>query len=228
MSGTIKALILDFDGTLLDSVSVVAMARLETLAESFELPFTPAMREVAIAKLGMTGTTFLCEVFSIGRTLGTEMYRAWEEMDITHPVPLIRGTHETIAWARERQMHLCILSSRYRRTLVHVLKREGLDEYFTRITAHDDDVFRKPNPRALEQILVDLAWYGIAKEKCLVVGDSPYDLEVAREAGIPMVMVKTGHYATHHHKTHPLPASRVIASIAHLPRWIELGERFRK
>ncbi|MNY25827.1 Phosphoglycolate phosphatase [compost metagenome] len=75
-----------------------------------------------------------------------------------------------------------------RRGLDRVLKSHGWENYFD-ITRAADETASKPHPLMLEQIL---AHCEVRPEQALMVGDSSFDLQMARNAGMGSVAVSYG------------------------------------
>lgn len=214
-----QAIIVDFDGTLLDSHSY-GFKHLDWLAERNDLVITPGMRQKMEDTWGHTGVEFLQNAFSIERERAKYMYREWEEMDEEDPMPLIPGARETLLWFREQRFTVCMLTSRHRGSVMSILAREGLENYFARITAREDSAYSKPDKRAFTGILQMLTRQNVRREECLFVGDTFVDIEAGQNACIRTVIVETGPYRNGHDKTHPVPEDHVIASIKKLPAWI--------
>lgn len=214
-----EAVIVDFDGTILDSYSY-SLKHLGWLAERNGLALTPAIRQTMLNDWGNTGTKFLQNAFGIDRERARRMYLEWEAIDTEDPMPLVKGTRETLDWLHRRGYTVCMLTSRHRTTLMPILTRERLQNHFARITAREDSSYSKPDGRAFTGILQTLARQNVSREECLFVGDTGIDIRAGENAGITTVVVETGPYREAHYKTHPLPEDRIIASIADLPVWI--------
>lgn len=218
--GAMKAVILDFDGTLLDSYPR-ALAQLGMLARRNGLLITEEVRRGMLERWGHTGVEFLQYIFDIDHERAKRVYQDWEAMDTEHPIPLVVGAQETLKWLHAQGYAACVLTSRHRATVIDILGREGLRHYFARITAREDSTFFKPDKRAFTGILQTLARQHVPREECIFVGDTLVDIEAGRNAGIETLVVETGPYRDGHDKTHPVPDTHVIPSIAELPAWID-------
>ena len=216
----IKAVILDFDGTLLDSYSY-GFKHLGWIAERYGFSLTADIRQKMLETWGHTGIEFLQSLFGIDEAVARRMYLDWEALDTEDPIPLVSGAMTTLQWFREQTYTACVLTSRHRKTVMSILARERLHDYFARITAREDSNFTKPDRRAFIGILQTLARQKVCREECLFVGDTFIDIEAGRNVGINTVVVETGPYRHEHHKTHPVPEDHVIPSIANLPSWIQ-------
>src|SRR5690606_29563195 len=94
------------------------------------------------------------------------------------PSPLFDGVAETLEALRVEGYQLAVATGKARRGLDRVLKSHGWDDYFN-ITRAADETASKPHPLMLEQIL---AHCDARPEQALMVGDSSFDLQMARNA----------------------------------------------
>lgn len=214
----IQAVIIDFDGTLLDSYAVGLRHLAETVKRN-GLTITPEAEQQIHEQWGHSGIELFETVFGLDREKAQKMYLEWEQLDLDDPIPLVAGAHDTLTWLREQKCPVCMLTSRHRFTVMEILKRERLQNYFACITAREDSNFCKPDGRAFTRILQCLARQNILRKECLFVGDTHVDIEAGRNAELRTVVVETGPYRHGHDKTHPVEADRIIPSIAHLPAW---------
>jgi HAD superfamily hydrolase (TIGR01549 family) len=218
MPVALEAIIVDFDGTILDSYHW-AFKHLNPLARQNGLAVTPEIRERMLRTWG-TGVESLQKAFEVSRELAERMYREWEAIDDRDPIPLIEGAREALERLHEQRFTVCMLTSRHRKTAMSILARERLQNYFARITAHEDSAYSKPDGRAFTGILQTLARQKVSREECLFVGDTFVDIEAGRNARIKTVVVETGPYRDGHDETHSVPEDHIIASIKDLPAWI--------
>jgi phosphoglycolate phosphatase len=84
---------------------------------------------------------------------------------------------------------LGIVSSKYRRRIEAVLKRDRLAHAFAAVVGSDDVAAQKPDPSGL---LAAIGKLGRAPQDVLYVGDSTVDAEAARRAGVLFAAVLTG------------------------------------
>ncbi len=186
-----KLVMLDVDGTLVDSARIILDAQVETCAAlGLEHPGRKAGLGVvglslAIALEQLTGRPDLAPAL-------TEAYR-----DIFHRMrqdplyvePLYPGVAETVAALSERKdVMLGIATGKSRRGAEYILERERWHERFAVIRTADDGP-SKPHP---EMILGACAATGIAPEDTLMVGDSVFDMQMAKAAGGRAIAVSYG------------------------------------
>jgi phosphoglycolate phosphatase len=104
------------------------------------------------------------------------------------PSPLFEGVVESIEAFRAEGYHLAVATGKARRGLDRVLKSNGWLDYFDATRAADETA-SKPHPLMLHEIL---AHCRVAPERALMVGDSSFDLQMARNAGMDSVAVGYG------------------------------------
>ncbi|MNQ70871.1 Pyrophosphatase PpaX [compost metagenome] len=106
----------------------------------------------------------------------------------SEPSPLFEGVAESLEAFRAEGYQLAVATGKARRGLDRVLKSHGWEAYFD-ITRAADETASKPHPLMLEQIL---AHCGVGAGRALMVGDSSFDLQMARNAGMASVAVSYG------------------------------------
>jgi len=121
---------------------------------------------------------------------------------------------ETLDGLRERGIELAVATGKSRRGLDRVLVSLGLADYFDS-TRCADETQSKPHPRMLHEILVTR---GKSPGDAVMIGDSEYDMDMARQAGVRSVAVSFGV-----HSTDRLASCGPLAVIDALPELLELS-----
>ena len=85
-------------------------------------------------------------------------------------------------------IRLGIVSSKFRRRIERVLRRDGLEGRFEVIVGGEDVETPKPDPTGLPRAVDALD----TPKRCLYVGDSVTDAETARRANLPFAAVLSG------------------------------------
>jgi len=212
----LQSVIFDFDYTLADSSPGVFECINFALRE---MGLDHASEEAACRTIGLSlSETFLalaehhephrCDEF---HTLFVQ--RADQVMvDLT---ALYETVPATTAALRERGLKLGIVSTKYRRRINEVLKREGLLDHFDVVIGGDDVEFYKPHPQGLFEAMRKLE---CSPESVVYVGDSQVDAELAKRAEVPLVVVLSGVTPREHfEKYKPLA---VLENISHLPPFL--------
>jgi phosphoglycolate phosphatase len=124
---------------------------------------------------------------------------------------LLDAVPETIERLRRQGLVLGIVSTKYRRRIEGILRREGLLGFFDAIVGGEDVSRHKPDP---ESLLLALEMLDVLPTAALYVGDSVTDARAARRAGVPFVAVLSG--TTPREAFRGLDVCRVIESLSSL------------
>ncbi|MGE8151066.1 HAD-IA family hydrolase [Pseudomonas vancouverensis] len=184
-----KLLIFDWDGTLADSIGrIVEAMHVASERSGFALRDDFAVKGIIGLGLPEAIRTLYPEISDAQllafRDFYAEHYIAAEAV----PSPLFEGVLESMEAFRAEGYHLAVATGKARRGLDRVLKAHGWENYFD-ITRAADETASKPHPLMLEQIL---AHCEVRPEQALMVGDSSFDLQMARNAGMGSVAVSYG------------------------------------
>ncbi|PSL52839.1 HAD superfamily hydrolase (TIGR01509 family)/HAD superfamily hydrolase (TIGR01549 family) [Saccharothrix carnea] len=181
-----NTLVLDVDGTLVDTNFHHAVAWFRAFRR-FDIT-VPTWR--LHRSIGMGGDKLVTAVAGehVEREHGDELRKAWEvafEPMLAEIRPL-EGAHRLVAAALEQDFAVVLASSGKRHHVDHYLKL--IDASGIPSTSSDDVEDTKPAPDLIEVALrrVDRA------SRAVVIGDSVWDCEAARRAGLPSVCLRTG------------------------------------
>ena len=190
----LQAVILDVDGTLVDTNELhVAAWREVFLRFGRDVP-AQAVR----AQMGKGGDQ-LMPVFWFKEELarfGEEMQAQRVELfmqkylPLAKPFPGVRALCERI---KRAGLRVALASSAKKPELEHHLKQLGIAELIDASTSADDAEHSKPHPDILQAALARLP--GVAAADSVLVGDSPYDAQAARRAGMRCIGVLTGGFS---------------------------------
>ena len=186
----IGAVILDVDGTLVDSNDAHARAWVEALAEhGITVPFEDVRRAI-----GMGGDKLLPRVAGIrddspeGQAVSRRRASIFKRNYLPHirAFPAARRLLERFI---DADLQLAVASSAKEDELEALLQLAGVADLISAQTSSDDAESSKPDPdivvAAIEQVRVE-------RERIIMLGDTPYDVEAATRAGIRIVALECG------------------------------------
>ncbi len=185
-----RAAILDVDGTLVDTNYHHALAWYRAFRErEIVIPVWRLHRHV-----GMGGDKFVGAVAGedVEERLGAELRSRWEELfdELVDEVAPLAGARRLLEELQRRGSSVVLASSAIEKHLDAFLEKLDARELVDGWTTKDDVEESKPEP--------DLVNAGLAKagtRDAVMVGDSPYDCEAARRAGIETITVMTGGFS---------------------------------
>lgn len=171
-------IIFDVDGTLIDSAPVYLPALGYALNEHGYTP-SPEQIQTAFGMTGWQGLTYC----GVPAEQFDAVLHSWEEEAYRHleHVTVYDGIVDTLRALKEGGNKLGIATSRNRSQYIHGVKPLGLSEFFDAVVCSDDVADPKPAPDELFECLKRM---GGTAERAIFIGDSPYDMQCARAAGI--------------------------------------------
>jgi HAD superfamily hydrolase (TIGR01549 family) len=184
-----SALLLDIDGTLVDTAYLHALAWQRALSSHHFV--VPAYRIHRL--IGMGGDQFVSALLGddVEREQGDALRAAWEEQfePMRAEVRALPGAAELIVRARDTGWRVVFASSSPADYLEQYLELLGASDLRDWATTSDDVAATKPAPDLIE-VALDIA----GTRQAVLVGDATHDVRAAARAGIPTVCVLTGGY----------------------------------
>ncbi|MDH5230661.1 MAG: HAD-IA family hydrolase [Gammaproteobacteria bacterium] len=180
MSKPYKLLVFDWDGTLMDSQAEI-ISCFQSAAKDLarEVPSTAAIRD--IIGLGMKEAIMqlfpgISEETDVQEVIAAYRHHYFSEDKISSE--LFNGIMTMFEQLAEQDVFLAVATSKGRRGLDLALQRTGLNTVF-HVTRCIDEAQSKPHP----QMLLDIIDYtGVDARETLMIGDTEYDLLMARNA----------------------------------------------
>jgi HAD superfamily hydrolase (TIGR01509 family) len=186
----VRGVILDVDGTLVDSNEAHTNAWVEALAEAgIEVPFSKVRRLI-----GMGGDKLLpasCgidESTSEGGTIVKRREAIFRERYLPTLKPFPKA-EELLHRMHADDLKLAVASSAKAQEVTALLRICGGDKFIEFKTSSDDTEHSKPDPDIVQAALRLL---GLPASEVLMLGDTPYDIGAAHKAGTRIVAVRCG------------------------------------
>ena len=184
---TYKHLVFDIDGTIIDSAKINMLSLQETVKElrgdvmpledlyfSFGIPGVRAMEILGFPEPEKAVQVWIRNYSACAERLG---------------MPLFPGMREILERLREQGASLGIITSKLREEYDEHFEKQGLLELFPCVVTASDTPKGKPYP---DPMLEYLRRIGAAPEEVLYFGDTAYDMDCARSAGVDHALVLWG------------------------------------
>lgn len=191
----LKLVLFDCDGTLVDSQHMIVAAMGVAFTEN-QLPLLPREEVLSIVGLSLHEAvgTLLPEAEPGVLLRVTEAYRdAFSGLRGRKDLhePLFEGTREALEWLSGRDdVLLGIVTGKSQKGLRNILALHELERYFVTLQTADDAP-SKPHPGMVERALAET---GAAACETVVIGDTSFDMIMARQAGAAGLGVSWGYH----------------------------------
>ena len=153
-----------------------------------KLPFSTstARSSSATTRMHTRGCKRSHNTESTSNSIACENASAWAA---TSSFETARGARRLIKWLRSEDVDIAIATSAEAEEVNGLLKAAGVDDLVERVASSDDAEESKPDP---DIVLAALRKSGYSDDRAIMLGDTPYDIQAAAAAGIPMVAFRTG------------------------------------
>ena len=186
----IKLIILDFDGTLADTRGLIVKTMQQTLEA---LGLESRTDEQCASMIGLPLKQAFTDLIPMLDEMGgqcVETYRKiFNENNALYVIPTFPHVMETLYKLHEQGYILTIASSRSNRSLREFVNDMDLNDVIPYVLGAEDVTRAKPHP---DPVLQTLETFGCKAEDALVVGDTWYDIEMGKRAGVKTCGVTYG------------------------------------
>ena len=192
----VVAVMVDLDGTLLDTVPDLAAAANRMLA-SLRLPGRTQEEIRSFVGKGIPNLVQRCLPERAGAA-GAEalqaealaLYYEFYSEESGQRTRLYPGVLEGLERFRAMRLRRACVTNKAARFTVPLLARMGLAPYFELVVSGDTLARKKPDPLPLTHICAE---FELAPATVLLIGDSANDAQAARAAGCPVLCVSYGY-----------------------------------
>ncbi len=186
-----KAVIFDIDGTLVDSVNLHAQAWKEAFRHfGYDFDLGEIRHQIGKGSDKLI-PHFLSpkEVGHIGRELDKFRSNLWKSSYLpkVKPFPKVRDLFQRIQQDGKR---IVLASSAKGDELENYKKVAVIDDLVEKETSSDDVENSKPDPDIIHAAMQKLG--DVDPDEVVMVGDTPYDVEAAKKAGVATIAVLCG------------------------------------
>ncbi len=188
----LSAVLFDFDGTLVDTTEMIHQSMRH--AASSVLGRDDIPRETLLANVGQPLPRQMELIDAERAELLLEAYRWHHEEHHDDLIGEFPGIEEALTRLRSASLQVAVVTSKRLVSVEMALKNfPGLRDVVDRFVTMEDTTEHKPHP---EPLLRGLELLGnVPKEEAVYVGDSPFDVEAAKAAGLTSVAVSWGAFS---------------------------------
>jgi beta-phosphoglucomutase len=187
---TLKAIIFDMDGVIVDSEHIHARAE-HLICQQYGIDAPLDQWDMFVGKTEHEMFTYLLEHFTDG-TLSLQTLSQAKASILPHllatELQLIPGVMPFLEWVKACRLKTALTTSSKQHTQQIIFRRYALDTYFDVVITGDAIHCSKPHP---EPYLKTLAALNLDAGQCLVIEDSLYGIRAAKSAGCRVVGITT-------------------------------------
>ena len=187
MPREIRAVILDLDGTLIDSTDAIVASMTHAFAADGARPPT---RDAVIGTISLPLEHQLAALDPERVTERVVLYRAHYAETAAEITTLMPGALDFLEMCRDAALGLGFATSKRRTAAEALLAHLNVLQHFESRVGPEDVERPKPAP---DPLLLAAEQLGVRPSDCVYIGDSPIDSAAARAAGMPCVLVATGY-----------------------------------
>ena len=178
----IKLIILDFDGTLADTRGLIVKTMQQTLKA---LGLESRTDEQCASMIGLPLKQAFTDLIPMSDEMGgqcVETYRRiFNENNALYVIPTFPHVMETLYKLHEQGYILTIASSRSNRSLREFVNDMHLNDVIPYVVGAEDVTRAKPHP---DPVLQTLENFHCTPDEAMVIGDTWYDIEMGKRAGV--------------------------------------------
>ncbi len=212
----VSAVIIDLDGTLLDTAADLAAAVNAMLAELGRAPLPlERVRDFVGKGAEVLVHRALTDTFD-GRAGDAEFapamaafLRHYQRENGLH-ARCYPGVVEGLDAMRAAGLRLAVVTNKPHAFTVPLLHQQGLSGYFELVVSGDSLPRKKPDPMPMLHVC---ACFGVPPERMLAIGDSVNDARAARAAGMRVMAVPYGY--NEGLEVHALDVDAIVESLHH-------------
>ena len=180
----ITTILFDFDGTIMDTREVVLLSWQHTFMTLEGKERDPD----EIYKTFGEPLKYTMARFFPGTKAeaALQIYRSYQKDNFAGKIKVFPGMKELLEEIKKNGYHTALVTSRLKCTALEGIAQHGLTSYFDELVTCDDTEKHKPDP---EPILAALRKLGRRPEEALMIGDTMFDIQCAKNARVQSVLV---------------------------------------
>jgi len=185
----IKLIIFDLDGVLVDAKNIHYTTLNQALGKEYEISW-----EDHLNKYDGLKTNEKLKLLTINKGLSPSLYdEIWlkkQKLTIEElkNIKINNSLKDTIKFLANQNYKLAVCSNSIRKTILTVLSKLDIIEYFDYIVSNEDVTNSKPHP---EMYWKTISYFGLLPEETLIIEDSPFGLLAANRTKSNIMRVET-------------------------------------
>lgn len=226
----IKAVLIDLDGTLLDSIPDLADAA-NAMREELGMARLPVERVTTFVGKGvehlvrrtlvgdLQGADPDPALFEQARTIFFRHYHVFNGKRAA----IYPGVIEGLRAMQAQGLRLAVVTNKPEQFTLPLLQRTGLRDFFDAVVSGDTCERKKPDPMPMAHACTLL---DVEPGAALAIGDSGNDSQSARGAGLRVLVVPYGYNEGHDVRT--LEVDGIVSSLLDASHWVMQANRHQK
>ena len=193
---SVRAVLFDLDGTLVDSAPDLTLAANKMLS-ALGYPQVNCTQVKGWVGDGVRSLVLRALTAIVGDVpdeslieQGYGLFQRYYAESVYQDSTLYLGVHETLQTLKSSGLALACVTNKPSRFTKPMLEKSGLTGFFGAVVSGDDLSLKKPDPAPLEFAAEQL---GVPLTACVLVGDSTNDIRAAGAAGIPVLWATYGY-----------------------------------
>ena len=193
---SVRAVLFDLDGTLVDSAPDLTLAANKMLS-ALGYPQVNCTQVKGWVGDGVRSLVLRALTAILGDVpdeslieQGYVLFQRYYAESVYQDSTLYPGVHETLQTLKSSGLALACVTNKPSRFTKPVLEKSGLTGFFGAVVSGDDLPLKKPDPAPLQFAAEQL---GVPLTACVLVGDSINDISAAGAAGIPVLWATYGY-----------------------------------
>jgi phosphoglycolate phosphatase len=219
-NAAIRLAIFDCDGTLVDSQANICRAMEEAFTGA---KLVPPSRDAIRRMVGLSLVEVIAGLLpeaddALHRAIAADYKNVFFRLRTSGALadePLFENMAETLATLLDTGWTLGVATGKSDRGLAHILAHHGLTDHFVTLQTADRHP-SKPHPSMIELAMVEAA---AQREDTVMIGDTSYDMLMARAAGVRAVGVAWGYHPPH--ELEAAGADAIALAVADLPTHLQ-------
>lgn len=205
-----RTVLFDLDGTLLDHFAAIHQSHSHTLRHlGLPAPTMDDVRRAVGGGLEVAVARLLGEAHAAHLDKAVAIYRAYWNENMLHGVALLPGSRELLEALNAQNVQCAVFTNKHGPSARTLMDHLGVTHLLAATFGAMDTPWFKPDREFTDHALATLR--AQAATTCLI-GDSPYDVAAAQNAGFPCYCVTTGTHTAE--ELHAAGATGVFADMS--------------